>query len=172
VPSRRRSRAADTMAPAFVFRTITQGALPEICQKLRYAQPRGGPTTLPSAAPLSCAVAWVREVLCGVVNHPRIDGMQGVRGSNPLSSTPGHRPSPPSTARELPASGSKSAANCLREANLVVRHAVDAGQHRQCRRPVDQPPPGRRHQPGRGRRRPDRPRIHSISPGVLVAVLA
>ena len=25
--------------------------------------------------------------------------MQGVRGSNPLSSTPGQRPSPPSTAR-------------------------------------------------------------------------
>jgi hypothetical protein len=41
-----------------------------------------------------------------------LDGMQGVRGSNPLSSTPGHRPSPPSTAHESPASGSKSAAIC------------------------------------------------------------
>jgi hypothetical protein len=38
--------------------------------------------------------------------------MQGVRGSNPLSSTPGQRPSPPSTAYESPASGSKSAAIC------------------------------------------------------------
>jgi hypothetical protein len=60
-----------------------KGPLPEICQKLRYAQPRGGPTTLPSAAPLSCAVAWVREVLCGVVNLPRIDGKDGVAGSIP-----------------------------------------------------------------------------------------
>ena len=45
------------------------------------------PTTQPSAASLSCAVMWIREVLQGVVNHPRINGMQGVRGSNPLSST-------------------------------------------------------------------------------------
>ena len=39
-------------------------------------------------------------------------GMQGVRGSNPLSSTPGQRPSRPSTARESSASGSRSAAIC------------------------------------------------------------
>ena len=45
------------------------------------------PITQPSAASLSCAVMWIREVLQGVVNHPRINGMQGVRGSNPLSST-------------------------------------------------------------------------------------
>jgi hypothetical protein len=48
----------------------------------------------------------------GGMNHPHINGMQGVRGSNPLSSTPGQRASPPSTARESPASGSKSAAIC------------------------------------------------------------
>ena len=41
-------------------------------------------------------------------------GMQGVRGSNPLSSTPGQRPSLPSTARESPASGSKLAASGLK----------------------------------------------------------
>jgi hypothetical protein len=43
VPSRRRSRAAETMAPAFVPSTVPQGPLPEICQKLRYAQPRIAP---------------------------------------------------------------------------------------------------------------------------------
>jgi hypothetical protein len=37
-------------------------------------------------------------------------GMQGVRGSNPLSSTPGQRPSSASTVPESPASGSKLAA--------------------------------------------------------------
>ena len=69
----------------------------------------------------------LREGSWWVSRRGSLDGMQGVRGSNPLSSTPGQRPSPPSTARELPASGSKSAAICLCEADLVVRHAVDAG---------------------------------------------
>jgi acetyltransferase-like isoleucine patch superfamily enzyme len=36
--------------------------------------------------------------------------MQGVRGSNPLSSTPGQRPSPPSTVRESRRSRSRYAA--------------------------------------------------------------
>jgi hypothetical protein len=45
------------------------------------------PTTRPSTAPFTCAFMWGREVLRGIVNSPRIDGMQGVRGSNPLSST-------------------------------------------------------------------------------------
>jgi hypothetical protein len=45
------------------------------------------PTAQPSAAPLTRVVVWVREVLRGVVNSPSINGMQGVRGSNPLSST-------------------------------------------------------------------------------------
>ena len=31
------------------------------------------PTTRPSAAPFTCAVVWVREVLKGGANHPRID---------------------------------------------------------------------------------------------------
>jgi len=53
------------------------------------------PPTQPSAAPDTCAVVWVHEVPQGVVNHPSINGMQGIRGSNPLSSTrhnasPGH----------------------------------------------------------------------------------
>ena len=44
-------------------------------------------TTQPSAAPFTCSVAWVGEAAHGDVNHPHINGMQGVRGSNPLSST-------------------------------------------------------------------------------------
>jgi hypothetical protein len=47
------------------------------------------PTTRPSAAPLTCAVVWVHEVPHGVVNHPRIDGKDGVAGSIPVGcSTP------------------------------------------------------------------------------------
>jgi hypothetical protein len=68
------------------------------------------PTTQPSAASLSCAVMWIREVLQGVVNHPRINGMQGVRGSNPLSSTPGQRPDRASADPESSASRSRFAA--------------------------------------------------------------
>jgi hypothetical protein len=70
------------------------------------------PTIQPLAASLTCAVAWERRAPQGIANPPSIDGMQGVRGSNPLSSTPGQRPSPPLTARESFASGSKLAAIC------------------------------------------------------------
>jgi hypothetical protein len=66
----------------------------------------------PSAARLTSGFARRREVTRGVTNHPSINGMQGVRGSNPLSSTPGQRPSPPSTARESRPSRSRYAAIC------------------------------------------------------------
>ncbi len=36
-------------------------------------------TTQPSTTPLTCSVAWVGEVMHGVVNHPSINGMQEVR---------------------------------------------------------------------------------------------
>ena len=71
------------------------------------------PTTQPSAASLTCAVVRGREALHGVVNPRRINGMQGVRGSNPLSSTPGQRPSSASTALESPTSGSNQQQSVL-----------------------------------------------------------
>jgi hypothetical protein len=70
------------------------------------------PTPRSSTVPFTSAVVWAQEVVHGVVNHPSINGMQGVRGSNPLSSTPGQRPHPASEASEWPAAGSRSAAIC------------------------------------------------------------
>jgi hypothetical protein len=70
---------------------------------------------------------WTREVLQGVVNPPRINGMQGVRGSNPLSSTPGQKPCAALTAPESPASGSRSAAICS-EGRSSVRYGGAAGR--------------------------------------------
>ena len=47
------------------------------------------PTTRPSAAPSTCADVWGRGVLNGGVNHPRIDGKDGIAGSIPAGgSTP------------------------------------------------------------------------------------
>jgi hypothetical protein len=86
------------------------------------------PTPRSPATPFTWAVVWQREVVHGGVNSPRIDGMQGVRGSNPLSSTPGQTASPPSTARESPAPGSKSAA--ISPERPIQRPA------RRCRRPA------------------------------------
>ena len=60
VPSRRRSRAADTMAPAFVFRTITQGALARDSPESALHVTSRRLTTRPSTAPSS---VW----LCGHV---------------------------------------------------------------------------------------------------------
>jgi hypothetical protein len=78
------SRAVGTTASAFVPQTTTQGLardLPETA--LRAASRR--PTTRPSTAPLTCADVWRRQVVYGVASHPRIDGMQGLRGQ--VSST-------------------------------------------------------------------------------------
>jgi hypothetical protein len=148
-------------------------ALSAGCQQRSHTRPRAAPRRLVPQVPSARAYAVPSKAAEGVVKWCGWHGMQGVRGSNPLSSTPGQRPCSASTAHESPASGSKSAAICLCEANLVVRHAVDAGQHRRCHQWVDRfPPPGRRHQPGRARRRPDRPRIHLVSAGALAAVLA
>src|SRR5215211_3829313 len=57
--------------------------VPEICQKLRYAQPHAVPRHHPLTVLLTCAVVWGREVLHGVVSPPRIDGKDGVAGSIP-----------------------------------------------------------------------------------------
>ena len=62
-----------------------QRVVPEICKTaLPVASLRH--TSQPSTAPLACVAVWAREVRTGVVNDPSIDGMQGVRGSNPVSS--------------------------------------------------------------------------------------
>ena len=90
MPSRRWSRAAETVAPAFA-NDDHAGALardlPETAPRVTWRRL----TIQPSVAPLTCSVAWVGEVVHGDVNHPHINGMQGVRGSNPLSSTAFHQ---------------------------------------------------------------------------------
>src|SRR4029453_96617 len=68
------------------------------------------PTTRSPAAPFTCSVAWVSEAVRGDVNPPHINGREGVRGSNPLSSTPGPRPNSASAVPGSPAPGSRSAA--------------------------------------------------------------
>jgi hypothetical protein len=63
-------------------------------------------------------------------------GMQGVRGSNPLSSTPGQRPTPALTVPGSPVSGSRSAASCCCRVDPVVQRGGDAGGPRLRRLPV------------------------------------
>jgi hypothetical protein len=77
------------MAPGFVPETTPLGALardlPETALRVTWRRP----TTQPSAAPFTCSVVWVGEVVHGDVNHPRIDGKDGVAGSIPAGgSTP------------------------------------------------------------------------------------
>jgi len=67
-------------------------------------------------------------------------GMQGVRGSNPLSSTPGQRPSSASTAPDSPASGSRWAAICV----AWPIQSSDAAGCCRCRRPGSPGPAGGR----------------------------
>jgi hypothetical protein len=105
-------RAVGTMAPAFVPWTLWRALARDLPETALHAASRR-PTTQPSAAPFTCSVAWVGEAAHGDVNHPHINGMQGVRGSNPLSSTPGQRPSQGPISSGSAASGSKSAAICL-----------------------------------------------------------
>jgi hypothetical protein len=68
-------------------------------------------TTAPCpATALSRAEAVPSMAAEGRVKGCGWHGMQGVRGSNPLSSTPGQRPSPPSTTRQSWRSRSRYAA--------------------------------------------------------------
>ena len=109
-------RTQDDGAEAFASETIRQGLaryLPETTQRVASRRP----TANLSTAALTCAVVWARKVLRGLVNHPHINGMQGVRGSNPLSSTPGQRPNPAWTVPESPAPGSRSAAIAVAQAD-------------------------------------------------------
>ena len=88
------------------------GPSPEICQKLRYAQPRIAPRLDPRQR-FTCSVAWVGEVAHGDVNHRRIDGKDGVAGSIPAEgSTTNHqlRPGPAPTYRGRVAESSVTAA--------------------------------------------------------------
>jgi len=95
------NRASTQLVTAWRARNLPETALHVTSRR---------PTTRPSAAPVTCSVAWVDEAAHGDLNHPHINGMQGVRGSNPLSSTPGQWPSSASTAPDSPASGSRWAA--------------------------------------------------------------
>ena len=64
------------MAPAFVPSTARRGS----CQRFaRNCAPHNltSPTTQPSAAPFTCSVAWVDEVVHGDVNYPHINGSKG-----------------------------------------------------------------------------------------------
>jgi hypothetical protein len=85
-------------------------SVPEICQKLRHTRPHHLPRRRVQQRGSTSAIVWGHEVAQGVVNHRRGHGMQEVRGSNPLSSTPAQRPNPAPTVPQSPASGSKSAA--------------------------------------------------------------
>jgi hypothetical protein len=90
-----------TMAPASMAMDCRAGP----CQRFaRNCATRNltSPQDPTSAAPFTCLVAWVGEVVRCDVNHPHINGMQGVRGSNSPQLHPGQRPSPPSTSPNRP----------------------------------------------------------------------
>jgi hypothetical protein len=84
-----------------------------------------------STVPLTWADMWTRGVLHGSVNRPRINGMQEVRGSNPLSSTPAQRPCSARTPPDSPPSCSRFAAtmnetcpHCLRDVRFDIQANV------------------------------------------------
>jgi hypothetical protein len=81
----------------------------------------------------------------GLVKWCGWHGMQGVRGSNPLSSTTGQRPHPASTGSESPASGSRSAAICaacpIQSSSAVGGTPDDHPSHSTCQERGAQPWP-------------------------------
>src|SRR5215217_6029489 len=68
-------------------RTTTQGDLARDSPETALHVTSRHLMTRPLNSAFTSAVVWGHEVLRGVVNSPSINGMQGVRGSNPLSST-------------------------------------------------------------------------------------
>jgi hypothetical protein len=87
--------------------------LPAICQQQGLTTPHAAPRCQSAIHVLSSADVrrHVDEWWWG--SGWLVNGMQGVRGSNPLSSTPGQRPSQGPISSGSAASGSKSAAICL-----------------------------------------------------------
>jgi hypothetical protein len=99
-------------------------AVPPACHKQRSrAVSSGQPRSLREdrwAGRPSPDLRWGRR--------PKLHGMQGVRGSNPLSSTPGQRPDPASAAPGSPAPGSRLAATAVEQADPSPTGA----SHRRC----------------------------------------
>jgi hypothetical protein len=99
---RRRGRQVVVEAPGPGF---IPGHTGEPCQRLPETALRTAsrcPTPQRSAAPFTCAVAWVDEVVHGDVNHPHINGMQGQGFKSPQL----HHHLPAETARPAtPAAG-------------------------------------------------------------------
>jgi hypothetical protein len=68
--------------------------LPETAQRVASRRPTANLWT----ATLTCAAVWAREVLRGLVNHPSINGKDGVAGSIPAGgSTPNQQLRPGTT---------------------------------------------------------------------------
>src|SRR5215217_6259905 len=86
--------------------------VPPPCQKQRPPAVSSG-----QSWSIGWALSWPPAPDLGGSPAGKLHGMQGVRGSNPLSSTPSQRPSRPSTAHESPAPGSKSAAIAVEQAD-------------------------------------------------------
>ena len=116
-----------------------------------YVSPRG-------LSRSTCGTVVERMVRRKSARGPHGHGMQGDRGSNPLSSTPGQWPSPSSTARETRRSRSRYAATAsarpMRSSRAAVTRATIAGLF-----PCRPDPSGRRRLRGRGGR-PRDPSTH------------
>jgi hypothetical protein len=98
--------------------TVARRRRVQIVSKLSAAMPHAASrrTTAPCpASSLNRADAVQGEVEEGVVKWCGWHGMQGVRGSNPLSSTPGQRPSTAGIPPDSPPSCSRFAANAERD---------------------------------------------------------
>ena len=61
--------------------------LPAICQQQGFTSPQAAPCRCDSVGVLTSANSRERMDACGGMSHRLVNGMQGVRGSNPLSST-------------------------------------------------------------------------------------
>jgi hypothetical protein len=105
-------------------------AVSRLSAAIPYAASRRSTAPCPASS-LSRAVAVPSKAVEGCVTWCGWHGMQGVRGSNPLSSTTGQRPHPASTGSESPASGSRSAAICaacpIQSSSVALLKSCDLG---------------------------------------------
>ena len=113
--------------------------VPAICQQPSLTSPQPAPRRFIANCVLGSTDTRQRVDACCGASGRLVNGMQGVRGSNPLSSTQvsgplGRRP----LANRPPRAASRQ--QSALEGRSSVRHGGPAGQHRWRRRPVD---PGR-----------------------------
>jgi hypothetical protein len=112
------------MSPLFVDRAALFAELPAIRQQPSHTSPQAAPGRFDAICLLTSADRRIRVGTGWGVSGGLVNGMQGVRGSNPLSSTTGPHGLSAVDRPRIPAFAQQIRSNRQRAAKALIRAAV------------------------------------------------